>query len=116
MRLQGCGAHVESMGLLDTPQRSREAGHACRRADVDVLFLYVTTYALLAAQGVSERGPILAIGNTNSRYRFPVGARRFVEPWNDQGPAHHCAVGLGHMAGGIARLARLLGIPFVQIC
>ncbi len=31
---------------MDTPERSREAGHACRRADIDVLFLYVTTYAL----------------------------------------------------------------------
>lgn len=73
-------------------------------------------FRLLAAQGASEKGPTLAIGNTNSRYRFPIGARRFVEQWNDQGPAHHCAVGVGHMAGRIARLARLLGIPFVQIC
>ena len=37
---------VVNLGLVDTPQRAQEAGHACRREDIDVLFLYVTTYAL----------------------------------------------------------------------
>lgn len=73
-------------------------------------------FRLLAAEGVSEPGPTLAIGNTNSRYRFPLGARRFVERWNEQGPAHHCAVGVGHIASAIAKLARLLEIPYVQVC
>jgi L-arabinose isomerase len=45
-RLQGMGIHVEALGLVDTPQRGSEAGHACRRADVDLLLLYATTYAL----------------------------------------------------------------------
>ena len=40
------GVEVISLGLIDTPQRGREAGRECRRADIDVLFLYVTTYAL----------------------------------------------------------------------
>jgi L-arabinose isomerase len=73
-------------------------------------------FRLLAAEGVSESGPTLAIGNTNSRYRFPIGARRFVERWNEQGPAHHCAVGVGHIASALDKLARLLEIPFVQVC
>jgi L-arabinose isomerase len=73
-------------------------------------------FRLLAAEGVSEPGPTLAIGNTNSRYRFLIGARRFVERWNEQGPAHHCAVGVGHIASAIAKLARLLEIPYVQVC
>ena len=45
-RLERPGVTVVNLGLIDTPQRSREAGHACRREDIDVLFLYVTTYAL----------------------------------------------------------------------
>ena len=45
-RLERPGVAVMSLGLVDTPQRSREAGHQCRREDIDVLFLYVTTYAL----------------------------------------------------------------------
>jgi L-arabinose isomerase len=40
------GVEVVNLGLVDTPQRSCEAGHQCRREDIDVLFLYVTTYAL----------------------------------------------------------------------
>ena len=73
-------------------------------------------FRLLTAQGTSEPGPTLAIGNTNSRYRFALGARQFVERWNEQGPAHHCAVGVGPMAARIEKLARLLEIPVVQIC
>ena len=61
-------------------------------------------------------GPILEIGNTNSRYRFPVGVASFVNAWNAQGPAHHCAVGLGHVAGRIAGFSELLQLEVVRIC
>jgi L-arabinose isomerase len=40
------GIEVVNLGLIDTPARSNAAGHRCRREDIDVLFLYVTTYAL----------------------------------------------------------------------
>jgi L-arabinose isomerase len=45
-RLSRPGVEVVNLGLIDSPQRSFEAGHQCRREDIDVLFLYVTTYAL----------------------------------------------------------------------
>ena len=45
-RLQRPDVEVVDLGLVDTPERSRAAGHECRRDDIDVLFLYLTTYAL----------------------------------------------------------------------
>jgi len=70
----------------------------------------------LVAEGESVSGPILEIGNTNSRYRFPIGARRFVNEWNIHGPAHHCAVGVGHIAHKIEKLGKLLGMETVTVC
>lgn len=71
---------------------------------------------LLCAQAESVAGPILQIGNTNSRYRFPCGAREFVQRWNANGPAHHCAVGLGHVASKIEKIGALLRIPVTVVC
>jgi len=71
---------------------------------------------LLVAEAESVAGPILEIGNTNSRYKFPIGARAFVESWNSYGPAHHCAVGKGHIGSKIEKLGKLLGIEFIKVC
>ncbi|HTK21691.1 MAG TPA: hypothetical protein VL442_19375 [Mucilaginibacter sp.] len=71
---------------------------------------------LLVAQGESVPGPILEIGNTNSRYKFEIGARQFVNNWNSYGPAHHCAVGVGHVASKIDKLGKLLNMDVVQVC
>ena len=71
---------------------------------------------LLMAEAESVPGPILQIGNTNSRYKFSIGARKFVSEWNSYGPAHHCAVGIGHIAGKIKKLGQLLNMETVQVC
>src|SRR6202046_301743 len=71
---------------------------------------------LLVADGESVAGPILDMGNTNSRYRFSLGARKFVNDWNAHGPAHHCAVGVGHLTGKLKKLAALFGMELVQVC
>ena len=65
---------------------------------------------LLVAEGVSEPGPILEIGNTNSRYRFSMGAKNFMNTWNAEGPAHHCAIGIGHISSKLSKLGLLLGM------
>src|SRR5277367_3493403 len=68
----------------------------------------VSRFKLVAAEGESVAGAILEIGNTNSRYRFPLGARGFVNAWNAQGPAHDCAVGVGHVASTLRKIAALM--------
>src|SRR5665213_3492034 len=73
-------------------------------------------FMLLIAEGESVPGPILEIGNTNSRYRFSPGARRFVEDWNSHGPAHHCAIGVGHIASQLEKIASLLQLRSVKVC
>ena len=47
-RLERPGTSVVNLGLIDTPQKATQAGHLCRQADVDILFIYITTYALSA--------------------------------------------------------------------
>src|SRR5579864_7091546 len=46
LRLAKPGALVSNLGLVDTPEKAAAAGHEFRRQDVDMIFLYVTTYAL----------------------------------------------------------------------
>lgn len=70
---------------------------------------------LLVAEGESVPGPTLQIGNTNSRYRFPIGAKEFMNRWSKQGPAHHCAVGVGHIAGKIEKLELNTKLDVVRI-
>ena len=71
---------------------------------------------LICAEGESVPGPVLHIGNTNSRYRFPVGAREFVETWAKLGPSHHMAIGVGHIAAAIEKFAALVGVPVQRVC
>ena len=71
---------------------------------------------LLVAEGESVEGPVLQIGNTNSRYRFSISAKEFINQWSVQGPSHHCAIGVGHIAHKIEMLGRILKMEVVRIC
>ena len=71
---------------------------------------------LLVAEGESEEGPTLQIGNTNSRYRFSIGAKAYMNDWASAGPSHHCAIGVGHVAEKIEKLGQILGIEVIRVC
>ena len=70
---------------------------------------------MLAAEGESLPGPTLGIGNTNSRLRFALPPAAFMNAWCEQGPTHHCALGVGHHAGTLRKVARLLGLEFIAV-
>ena len=45
-RIERPGVELVNLGLIDTPEKAMAAGHAFRRTDVDLILLYITTYAL----------------------------------------------------------------------
>ncbi|MCL6507734.1 MAG: hypothetical protein K6T59_11965 [Bryobacteraceae bacterium] len=72
-------------------------------------------FKFLAAEGESLPGPLLRIGNTNSRIRFALPPAAFLNRWCQEGPTHHCALGLGHRMAEIEKVASLLHVPLVQV-
>ena len=70
---------------------------------------------MITAQGESIPGPTMRIGNTNSRLKFPQGPRQFVNAWCEQGPTHHCALGIGHLRSSIRKFSELSAIPLIEV-
>lgn len=76
---------------------------------------YDGRFKLVLAEGESLPGPIPATGNTNTRCRFPPDVGRFIENWSLEGPTHHFALGLGHVAHLVEDLARCWGTECVNV-
>ena len=70
---------------------------------------------LLAAEGESIPGATFRIGNTNSRLRFASAPAEFLERWCAHGPTHHVALGVGHVAGDVRRVASILGLEYAEV-
>ena len=70
---------------------------------------------LIAAEGESVPGDTFRIGNTNSRLRFGLPPALFLERWCAEGPTHHVALGVGHVAGEVERVAALLGLEWARV-
>jgi L-arabinose isomerase len=64
----------------------------------------------VVAEGGSVRWPIPPTGNTNTHGRFAPDVRTFLKRWVAEGPTHHFALGIGHRARAIRRVAGCLGI------
>jgi len=65
------------------------------------------------AEGQSVHGPIPPTGNTNTRGFFEPDVKTFLKRWVAEGPTHHFALGVGHHATTIAKIAEHLGIEYV---
>ncbi|MDA0745538.1 MAG: L-fucose/L-arabinose isomerase family protein [bacterium] len=75
----------------------------------------------LCDEGWSLPGEILTLGNTNSRIRFTENPddhfdlTAWMNRWAELGPTHHVALGVGHQANKLAKLAKLLHTEIVRL-
>jgi L-arabinose isomerase len=72
-------------------------------------------FKFIIAEGMSERRPIPPTGNTNTHGRFGRDVRKFLCDWVKQGPTHHFALGIGHLADTLLKVADCLGIEAVVV-
>ena len=72
-------------------------------------------FKFIIAEGQSVEGPIPPTGNTNTRGFFKPDVRTFLKKWMKEGPTHHFALGVGHHAATIAKIAGYLGLEAVVI-
>lgn len=66
-------------------------------------------------EGQSMHGAVPPTGNTNTRGFFAPSTRAFIKKWVMEGPTHHYALGIGHHADTIAKIAEVLGIEHVIV-
>ena len=69
----------------------------------------------VVAEGESVQGDIPPTGNTNTHGFFKPDLRTFLKRWMAEGPTHHFALGIGHHADEIEKLARVLDIECARI-
>jgi len=76
---------------------------------------YEGKFKFIIAEGESVEGPIPPTGNTNTRGYFKPDVRTFLHKWVKEGPTHHFALGVGHHANIIKKIANYLKIESVII-
>ena len=76
---------------------------------------YNGKFKFVIGEGYSKEGPIPPTGNTNTRGFFKPTTKEFIKRWVMEAPTHHYALGLGHHADTIAKIAEILGIEYVIV-
>jgi L-arabinose isomerase len=71
---------------------------------------YAGRFKFVIAEGESVRGPIPPTGNTNTRGFFKPDVKTFLKNWMKEGPTHHFALGIGHHAATLEKLANYLNV------
>jgi L-arabinose isomerase len=76
---------------------------------------YDGKFKFVIAEGESVAGPIPPTGNTNTRGFFQPDIKSFLKRWIKEGPTHHFALGIGHHAATIGKVASYLNVDSVII-
>lgn len=72
-------------------------------------------FKFVVAEGESLPGPIPPTGNTNTRCKFPPDVGGFIENWSMEGPTHHFALAVGHIADLVENFCRCWGFECVNV-
>ena len=72
-------------------------------------------FKFIIAEGESMPGPIPPTGNTNTHGKFPPDVRTFLKKWCLAGPTHHFALGVGHHAEALVKIASSFGVDATVI-
>ena len=89
-----------------------------KEGPITMLSITITTggrFKFVIAEGESLRGPIPPTGNTNTHGKFKPDVRTFLRRWMAEGPTHHFALGIGHRAETIKRIADAFGVAAVVV-
>jgi L-arabinose isomerase len=73
------------------------------------------TFSIVAAEGTTVPGPLLAIGNTTSRVDFGRDPGEWTDDWSASGVGHHWALGTGHRVADLRATADLLGLGLTVV-
>jgi len=69
----------------------------------------------IIAEGESLPGPIPPTGNTNTHGHFPPDVRTFLKRWCFSAPTHHFALGIGHYASTLEKIAASFSIECIRV-
>lgn len=72
-------------------------------------------FKFIIAEGEAFDYPIPATGNTNTHGKFQPDIRTFLKKWSLEGPTHHFALGIGHHARTIQKIAESFNIEAVIV-
>lgn len=89
-----------------------------KEGPMTMLGLTINKHGLLKfviAEGKSLQGDIPPTGNTNSHGFFEPELKTFLKRWMAEGPTHHFALGIGHHADELEKLAKVLNIEAVTV-
>jgi L-arabinose isomerase len=115
-RLRAPGREVVNLGLIDSPERGLAAGHEARRQDVDLLVLYVTTYALSSTVLPLVRRAKVPVLVLNLQPEAAIDYKRFnALPGRTQMTAEWLAYCSACPVPELANVFGRAGIPFHQV-
>jgi len=73
------------------------------------------TFKLIYTVGEVVDGDILSVGNPNCRMQIEKPIHEFVDEWCQEGPIHHCSLGIGNVGREIEVFAQAMGFDCVRV-